>query len=206
MKRGFTLIEIMAVIVILSVVGLIAVVAVDKTIKDNNEKVYQVQISNIEDAARIWGTKHLSYLPDNVDEAISIPLLALKKDGLIDKEITNPKNDSLFYNDMYIDITYKNGVYNYDVVEDSGSITSNDLDTPVIIIYDTLNKDISVGSSVENNGVAILRDDRKIDLNSNSAYITVNNNLNSNTVGTYNYSITVNDGKSFTITRKITVK
>ena len=85
MKKGFTLVEIMAVITVLGIIGLIAVVAVDKSIKDNNEKLYQIQVSNIEDAARIWGTNNLSYLPDNKDEAVSIPLVLLKRDSLIDK-------------------------------------------------------------------------------------------------------------------------
>lgn len=206
MKRGFTLIEIMAVIIILGIIGLIAVVAVDKTIKDNNEKVYQMQISNIEDAARIWGTKHLSYLPDNANEAVSIPLVVLKIEALVDKDITNPKTNELFYNDMYIDITYKDGVYNYDVVEDSGSNTTNDLAVPVIIIRDTLNKEIIAGETLENNGVAILRSEEQINLDSSSSYITINTDLDNHTPGTYIYRITVNDGKSFTMSRKITVK
>lgn len=205
MKKGFTLIEIMAVIIILGIVGLIALIAVDKTIKDNNEKVYQMQISNIEDASRIWGANNLSYLPDNSDEVVSIPLVVLKRDGLVDRELTNPKTGELFPNDLYITISYKEGVYRYNVVEDSGVNTTNDLDVPTIILYDILNKDINVGDSINVNGIAILRNGQKINLNS-SSYVTIDTNLNVSTPGVYNYNIIVNDGKSFTMTRKITVK
>lgn len=205
MKKGFTLIEIMAVIIILGIVGLIALIAVDKTIKDNNEKAYQMQISNIEDASRIWGANNLSYLPDNSDEVVSIPLVVLKRDGLVDRELTNPKTGELFPNDLYITISYKEGVYRYNVVEDSGVNTTNDLDVPTIILYDVLNKDINVGDSINVNGIAILRNGQKINLNS-SSYVTIDTNLNVSTPGVYNYNIIVNDGKSFTMTRKITVK
>lgn len=205
MKKGFTLIEIMAVIIILGIVGLIALIAVDKTIKDNNEKAYQMQISNIEDASRIWGANNLSYLPDNSDEVVSIPLVALKRDGLVDRELINPKTGELFPNDLYITISYKEGVYRYIVVEDSGVNTTNDLDVPIIILYDILNKDINIGGSINIDGVAILRDGQKISLSS-SSYVTVDTNLNVSIPGVYNYNIIVNDGKSFTMTRKITVK
>lgn len=206
MKRGFTLIEVMAVITILAVIGLIAVIAVDKVIKDNNQKLYDVQVSNIEDAARTWGAKNIKYLPDNDFETISIPLLILKQEGLIDKDITNQKTGEKFFDDMYIDITYKDGIYNYNLIENSGGNISDNLDSPTIIIYDTINKEISLGNSLEIDGIVILRDGTIFELNSGSSYVNEDTNFNSNKVGEYYYKIIVNDGKSFTVTRKITVK
>ncbi|MBE6152266.1 MAG: type II secretion system protein [Firmicutes bacterium] len=206
MKRGFTLIEVMAVITILAVIGLIAVIAVDKVIKDNNQKLYDVQVSNIEDAARTWGAKNIKYLPDNDFETISIPLLILKQEGLIDKDITNQKTGEKFFDDMYIDITYKDGIYNYNLIENSGGTISDNLDSPTIIIYDTINKEISLGNSLEIDGIVILRDGTIFELNSGSSYVSEDTNFNSNKVGEYYYKIIVNDGKSFTVTRKITVK
>ena len=206
MKRGFTLIEVMAVITILAVIGLIAVIAVDKVIKDNNQKLYDVQVSNIEDAARTWGAKNIKYLPDNDFETISIPLLILKQEGLIDKDITNQKTGEKFFDDMYIDITYKDGIYNYNLIENSGGNISDNLDSPTIIIYDTINKEISLGNSLEIDGIVILRDGTIFELNSGSSYVNEDTNFNSNKVGEYYYKIIVNDGKSFTVTREITVK
>ena len=193
-KNGFTLIEIMAVIVILGIIGVIAVVAVDKTIKDNNEKLYKTQIYTIEEAARIWGVDHIEHLPDNNDEAISIPLVALKKDGLIDKDIKNPKTNELFYNNMYIDVTYRSGVYIYNAVEDSGSKTDNNLDVPVIILKDTLNKEIESEATLSKEGFI---------LDGASNLDSYNYEQKKNKDGTYNYSLTI-DG--FTVIRKITIK
>ena len=139
MKKGFTLIELMAVIFILGVVGTIAVVSVDKTIKDNKQKLYEIQLSNIKEAARIWGDAHINLIPDENGDAISIPLLLLKQDGLLDKEYKNPKNEELFYDNMYIDISYENGVYIYNVIEDSGTENYFDLSYPAIILKEKFN-------------------------------------------------------------------
>lgn len=209
MKRGFTLIEVMAVVIILSIIGVIAVVAVDKTIKDNNEKIYKMQISNIEDAARVWANANVKYLPEEDNAAISIPLLLLKKEGIIDKEIKNPKTGSLFYDNMYIDIIYETpsynhnadeGTYTYNVVEDSGTTNFGNLNIPIIILNDTLNKEIDVGDSVEVNGLVIYNDNSKKDLND---VFSKDDNFNSNTVGPQDYYI---DVSGFTLKRKITVK
>lgn len=200
MKRGFTLIEVMAVVIILSIIGVIAVVAVDKTIKDNNEKLYEMQISNIEDAARTWGNAHIKYLPDTKDAAISIPLLALKKDGIVDKKIKNPKTGELFYDNMYIDIIYQDGTYVYSVVEDSGTTNVSSLDAPVIILNDTLNKEINVGDILDVDGFVLYDDNTKKDLDDVG---NVNTNLDTATAGDYYYTITVS---SFTAKRNITVK
>lgn len=206
MKRGFTLIEVIAVITILGIIGVIAVIAVDKTIKDNNQRLYEMQISNIEDAARTWGAKNIKYLPDNLDEAISIPLVVLKKDGLLDKEIKNPKTGELFFNDMYIDITYKNGIYNYDVVEDSGTDSTDNLDVPTIIFKSTLNQEFSVGEQMNTDAIILLRNGSFIDFESADSYVTVNSNVKNNVAGVYSYEVTIEDGKTFIATRKITVK
>ena len=120
MKRGFTLIELMAVIVVLGVVATIAVISVDKIIKDNKEKTYEAQIATIEDAARTWGVKHIKELPNNEGEAISVPLLYFKNEGIVATDIKNPKTNKPFNDDLYVDISYEGGIYKYEVVEESG--------------------------------------------------------------------------------------
>lgn len=190
MKKGFTLIELMAVIFILGVVMTIAVVAVDKTIKDNKENLYQIQISNIEQAARTWGDVHITLLPDENNEAISIPLLVLKQDGLLDKEYKNPKNEKLFFDNMYIDISYENGAYIYNVIEDSGSDNYTDLAYPTIILKDKFNYS-SASTSYE---VYISSIDKKI----TSTTLSPTNDT-TNKTSTLLYK---ENNKTFTVVRK----
>ena len=56
MKKGFTLVELLATIVIIGVVALIAVPSVVDNIKLSKEKLYKTQIQNIEIAAKKWAT------------------------------------------------------------------------------------------------------------------------------------------------------
>lgn len=129
MKRGFTLIELMAVIAILGIIATISIISVDKIIKENKETAYKAQVSAIEDGARTWGIKHIKELPDNEGEAISVPLLYLKNDGIIVSDFKNPKTNKPFNDDLYIDISYEGGIYKYVVVESSGlgTITNPEL-------------------------------------------------------------------------------
>ncbi len=120
MKRGFTLIELMAVIVVLGILATISIISVDKIIKENKEETYKAQIATIEDAARTWGVKHIKELPDNDGETISVPLLYFKNDGIISADFKNPKTNKPFNNDLYVDISYEGGIYKYKVAETSG--------------------------------------------------------------------------------------
>lgn len=120
MKRGFTLIELMAVIVVLGILATISIISVDKIIKENKEETYKAQIATIEDAARTWGVKHIKELPDNDGGAISVPLLYFKNDGIISEDFKNPKTNKPFNNDLYVNISYEGGIYKYEIAEGSG--------------------------------------------------------------------------------------
>lgn len=140
MKKGFTLVELMAVVIILAVIGLIAIPTVNKVIKDNQLKLYQAQISSIDDAAKAWSDKHINLLPEKKGEAISIPLILLKQEGLLPLDFKNPKTNEEFYDNMYIDIIFEENSYTYNVIEDSGN-SYFDIDVAPIIIKDTYNYD-----------------------------------------------------------------
>ena len=58
MKKGFTLVELIAVIVLLSLIALFTLPSVNKTIKDRKEALYNVQIDNIKASAVIYIDKN----------------------------------------------------------------------------------------------------------------------------------------------------
>lgn len=192
MKRGFTLVELMAVVIILAVIGLIAIPTVDKVIKDNKNKLYQAQINSIDDAAKTWSDSHVNLLPESSSEAISIPLILLKQEGLLPIDFKNPKTDEPFYDNMYIDITFEKNSYNYNVIEDSG--TANfDIGVAPIILKDTFNYDRSNQLSICD--VIIFENGR---INSTISILNASYNLDG-TTSTIEY--TYND-KEFTVVRK----
>ena len=86
-KNGFTLVELLAVIIILCMTVTIVVVKVDKNIKETNEFGNEMQIKNIESAALIYAdeyTKSLSNLKSkNVD---TITISTLINSGLLNSK------------------------------------------------------------------------------------------------------------------------
>lgn len=91
-NKGFTLVEMLAVIVILSIIALIAVPAITGIIKSSKETLSDAQLKSIENSARNWSTdiENVEKLP--VDgECIKVSLSLLKKGGYTNLDIKNPK-------------------------------------------------------------------------------------------------------------------
>lgn len=92
MKKGFTLVEVLAVIVILGIIMLIAYPAIDNVIKDSREKAYQENINRIEEIALTYSTTvDLGYS----ETYKTLDLQVLKNAGLLkDEDIKNPVTDT----------------------------------------------------------------------------------------------------------------
>ena len=93
MKKGFTLIEVLGVIVILGIIAIITYPAIDNTIKESREKSYQENVKSIESAAVTYSVStDLGYNT----EYQALELQTLKDAGLLkDKDITNPINNNV---------------------------------------------------------------------------------------------------------------
>ena len=63
-KKGFTLVELLAVIMILGLVGLIAIPTVTKVIKNSKQKLYDSQITMIEQSGKKWGIDNINRLSE----------------------------------------------------------------------------------------------------------------------------------------------
>ena len=92
MKKGFTLAELLGVIVVLALISLITVPAVSDILKNNKKKLCETQLQNIKLAAQNYGADHFYDLPveSGDDYSIKISLGDLTSNGYIDKEIRNP--------------------------------------------------------------------------------------------------------------------
>ena len=76
-KRGFTLVELLAVLVIIAVILLLIAPQILKKINDSKSSLYDTQMEEIKKAARVY----MSNL--NIDNTITISLGELKKAGLV---------------------------------------------------------------------------------------------------------------------------
>ncbi|MDD3453317.1 MAG: type II secretion system protein [Bacilli bacterium] len=104
MKRGFTLIELIASLIILSIVALIVTPNIYSSIKNYREQLYATQIKSLETAAKNW-------VADNVDTAISLEennyrtyvfIDDLQAGGYIDQDLKNPNTGKKFNNLTFV--------------------------------------------------------------------------------------------------------
>ena len=93
MKKGFTLIEVLAVVALLGVIALIAYPAVDKAIKDAREKSYNESINHIIDTAYLYSSStDIGYSTSYQ----ALPIETLKNAGLLrNEDLKNPINDDV---------------------------------------------------------------------------------------------------------------
>lgn len=114
MKKGFTLVELIGVIIVLGVLGLIAVVSVSGTLKDSKEKLCESQLDSFVEAAKTFMSANIHRLP--VEEAPStVTLRELKDEGLIEDDVKNPKTEELFSDDIVITVTKSGKSFKYEI-------------------------------------------------------------------------------------------
>lgn len=135
-KKGFTLIELMGVIIILGVIILIATPAIRKLTSNSKEELYNIQISNIKDGLKNWAVDNSRILPQDEGDNITITLGQLKTGGYVDIELKNPKTNKCFGNDMTLEIKRYQKNYIYTVNENTGTETDicDDYNKPYLVL------------------------------------------------------------------------
>lgn len=116
-KRGFTLVELLAVIIIIGVIALIAVPSVMKSIEESKEKTYSIQVQNIEISAKKWATDNIDELDNEYLNSSFVSVSMLRDLGYVAKDkIKNPKtgDEMLGCVKVAYDSTGKTYTYTYD--------------------------------------------------------------------------------------------
>ncbi len=136
MKRGFTLAELLGVLIILAVIAMIAFPIINKSLKDGKERLYNSQLEEIKLAAEKWAYKNINLLPTIDGEVVTITLLNLKESGDLPLDVRDPRTNELMPNDMMISIEFKNNNYIFTVDRESGSDITNEFNenAPIIIL------------------------------------------------------------------------
>ena len=131
-KKGFTLMELLAIIVILGLIALIAVPVVTDVLKDIADKAYNENIETIKEAAYDWSLINTRLLPNEDGESIVVYLGNLKVVTNIDMDIKNPKSGKVLSNNTSVTITKNGATYDYNV--NLVEIDRNEGDLPTLII------------------------------------------------------------------------
>lgn len=190
MKKAFTLVELLAVITLLGIIGLIVYPGINKVIKHNKEELYQAQIEKIITATENWAYENISLLPTN-NESVTLTLLELKKSGHLPLNVSNPITSEQLPNDMLIKITSSGNKYIYEVLTDTGSNLTLDIKAPTLVLNGSPLEYVEINSDYEEKG-AVAKDG-----------ITVNTSYQYN--NNYVTSISTNDYKTYTVIYSATI-
>ena len=200
MKKGFTLAELLGVIVLLGALMLIIVPLVTSSMKDSKEELYNDQIESIKLSLALWMSDNQK---PKKGETITLTLSQLKEAGLVELDIKNPKTEELFPNDMVLKIVNNNDIIEY-VIEESGSNKVEYNLIPSIKVNGNVLEYVEVNSTYNDLGVIAL------DNNNNTiSDISVNTspNFDVSKMGSYlrSYQATYN-GYTNTVYRTIIVR
>ncbi len=149
MKKGFTLAELLGVIVILGALMLVIIPLVSTAIKGGNEELYNSQIESIKLSLESWMSDNQK---PNEGEYITLSLSQLKEAGLVELDITNPKTKELFPNDMILKIINNNGTIEYEVNENGSNTNDYESITSIKVNGDVLEY-VELGSTYTDLGV-----------------------------------------------------
>lgn len=180
MKKGFTLAELIGVVVILGAIALIIIPIVIKSIKEGNDELYNSQIENIKLSLQLWTSE---YQKPNKNESITLSLSQLKESGLVEMDIKNPVTKELLPNDMVLKIINNEGIIEYQVI-DEGVNKQEYLTLPYMKLVGNALTYVELGEEYIDEGI-VDKDNNKI-----SANIDIEPLLDTDIKGVYVYKYT----------------
>ena len=115
-KKGFTLVELLTVIIILGIIAVITSPVIINVINESKDQANDHQITLIKNAAERWGVDNLKKLPTTSDKICCITTETLLNGGYISRaEINDPTKNTV--SGAAIEITYnpinKQYIYTY---------------------------------------------------------------------------------------------
>jgi prepilin-type N-terminal cleavage/methylation domain-containing protein len=133
-NKGFSLIELMGVIILLSLISLLVVPSIDRSIKNFKNRTYDAQIEHIALATRDWALDNVGKYSLNEGDTVTIILGQLKMGGYLDDDFENPNTKEPFPDDMQINIVRESETLKYYVLDTTGSATGTYEGAPTILL------------------------------------------------------------------------
>lgn len=122
MKKGFTLIELIAVVAILGLIALIVYPSINSVIKSSQDDSYESQTKIIEKAAQAWALDNVNLLPK--DEVTVVCVSQLVEGGYISNEDVKDPRDTEKELSGGVEISYKSKQYIYEYNDEANGCLS----------------------------------------------------------------------------------
>lgn len=118
-NKGFTLIELIATIIILGVIALIAIPAINTTIDSSRQKAYDEQVERIKSAAKNWAVENSTAFSED-SGVVEITVTELINKGYLEEDnIIDPKDGKSFDDKGYcVKVTYDEKSFEYEFTDD----------------------------------------------------------------------------------------
>lgn len=211
-RRGFTLVEVLAIIVILGIILGVVVPSTFSIVKRGKETSYKTLVNSFKNGSKIYATRYISIINTDIDKFgyYKLTLSDLNNNNLLKTPVIDPRTDTSINLNKYIIITRNTeNVFSYCYEEEVGCLIPSSVEEtnkeikPIITINGS--KVININKGTEYNDLgATATDDIDGDITSK---ITVVNNVNINVAGEYKviYTITDSDGNKRVSARVINV-
>ena len=210
-NKGFTLVELLGVIVLLGILGVVIIPKVGDSITNSKETAYVTQEEQIKKAVNDFLVDNTDLLEN--DDTITIKLGVLKQKGYLPINIKNPKTRKMISNESLIIIT-KNG-NSYDIklnLIDLEDVTESiDNNSPILVLNGNYIEYVEVNGTYEEKG-ASAKSATGETLNDISIQIKLDDveksSVDTSQLLTYNiiYSVTDSNGLTTSATRTVMVR
>lgn len=148
-RKGFTLVELLTVVIILALIALLVVTGVTKLVKNSRENLSDIQLSSLKESASIWAVENTEFLPDD-NECIYMTLGYLKDYGLVNEKVIDAKTSNDLSDNLFIKISaelseYNKLIYNYEIIDninDLNNCTLKEIQATTIITGQEFNEAI----------------------------------------------------------------
>lgn len=167
-KRGFTLVELLAVLVIIAVILLLITPQILKKINDSKSSLYDTQMEEIKKAARVY----MSNL--NIDNTMTISLGELKKAGLVDKDIKDPTTGELLDDCLLVTVTKVEENYMY-TIDDKTNLNCKKSEKYTLILIGNSTVEVSKGKKYNEDGV-LLKSNKENYIDPKDVEVTIRKN------------------------------
>ena len=196
-KKGFTLVELLGVLVVLSVILMIAFPLITTYINKSKQKAYDTQMGLIITGLKDYVIEHKEVLPVNDTDYVTFTLGQLKALGIVNNSVVNPLDGKEIDDSMEFKIIKDGSKYTYQIVESSRLSRNDENHTPSIILNGNILNYIDLDSTYTELGASAT------DYNGKPLSVTIDKtDLDVSTIGVYQIryeAIDSNNTKSYAI-------